>query len=74
MARKDGYVMEHRLVVAAAIGRALTRTECVHHINHDPLDNRVENLELFRDNRDHKLYEHHGSPLPMWSGAKSVAA
>jgi hypothetical protein len=66
MARKDGYVMEHRLVVAQAIGRPLTRTEVVHHVNHDPQDNRLENLELFANNRDHKLYEHHGTPQPIW--------
>ena len=68
MARKDGYVMEHRLVVAQAIGRPLARTEAVHHINHDPLDNRPENLMLFPSNRAHKLYEAHGEPKPLWQG------
>ena len=67
MARNDGYVMEHRLVLAQAIGRPLLRTEVVHHENHDPQDNRLENLRLFASNKDHKLYEHHGSPQPIWS-------
>ena len=58
MARTDGYVMEHRLVMAKWIGHALIRTECVHHINHNPLDNRRSNLELWPDNRSHKLAEH----------------
>ena len=66
MARKDGYVMEHRLIVAQAMGRPLQRVEVVHHKNHDPQDNRIENLELFATNRDHKLYEHHGTPQPIW--------
>lgn len=68
MARKDGYVMEHRLVVAKAIGRLLKRTEAVHHINHNPLDNREENLMLFSTNREHKLYEANGEPQPLWHG------
>lgn len=58
MARKDGYVMEHRLVMARWVGRALTRTECVHHVDHDPLHNDRPNLELWPDNRSHKLAEH----------------
>lgn len=57
MARKDGYVMEHRLVMAQWIGRPLARTEVVHHINHDPRDNRRENLELYPSNGDHKRGE-----------------
>ena len=57
MARKDGYIMEHRLVMAQICGFLLTRTECVNHENHDPKDNRPENLMLCPDNRAHKLYE-----------------
>jgi hypothetical protein len=68
MARKDGYVMEHRLIVARALGWPLLRVEVVHHANHGPQDNRLENLELFASNRDHKLYEHHGTPEPIWRG------
>lgn len=69
MARKDGYVMEHRLIVARVLGRCLSRTETVHHVNHIPTDNRLENLALFKTNREHKLYEHHGSPPPIWCGS-----
>lgn len=69
MARSNGYVLVHRLVVARAIGRPLTAREAVHHINHDPTDNRPENLMLFASNRDHKLYEAHGSPAPLWCGS-----
>lgn len=66
MARKDGYVMEHRLLVAMELGRSLLRSECVHHVNHDATDNRIENLMLFASNADHKRYEH-GQPIePLW--------
>jgi hypothetical protein len=64
MARKDGYVMEHRLIMAQTCGFLLLRTETVHHVNHDPTDNRPENLLLCPDNRTHKLYEW-GRPLPL---------
>ena len=66
MARRDGYVMEHRLLVAQAIGRPLLRKEVVHHDNHDALDNSLGNLLLFASNADHKRYEHRGFPLPLW--------
>ena len=57
MARQDGYVMEHRLVMAQMLGRLLTRTECVHHHDHDPLNNAPTNLELWPTNQAHKLGE-----------------
>ena len=57
MSRKDGYVMEHRLVMAKHIGRPLLRTEAVHHINHRVSDNEIENLKLFSSNAEHKRFE-----------------
>lgn len=58
MARRDGYVMEHRLFMAMWVGRPLVRTEVVHHVDHDPMNNCRTNLELWPDNRSHKMAEH----------------
>lgn len=66
MARKDGYVMEHRLLVAQHLGRCLKRSEVVHHIDHDPTNNDPANLMLFSSNTAHKRYEGQGQPAPLW--------
>lgn len=43
---KDGYIMEHILVMERIINRCLNDDECVHHINEKRNDNRPENLKL----------------------------
>lgn len=41
-----GYVREHRLVMEAHVGRYLAPGEVVHHIDHDKMNNAIENLQL----------------------------
>lgn len=57
MARKDGYIMEHRLVMALRCGFLLTRTEVVDHQDHNPANNEPSNLLLYPTNADHKRGE-----------------
>lgn len=59
LATKDGYVMEHILVMEKQIGRYITRDEVVHHKNHIRDDNRIENLQLmtFKEHAAHHMRE-----------------
>ena len=57
-ATKQGYVVEHRLAMEQKLGRLLKRGEAIHHLNHNRLDNRIENLHLCPSNGKHFIENH----------------
>lgn len=61
--RPDGYQRDsatdkyiHRQVMEKHLGRKLRKNEQIHHINHNPSDNRLENLLLTKNGEHIKLY------------------
>ncbi len=55
-AKKNGYMLEHRLVVEKQLGRYLTPEEVVHHQNEIKDDNRIENLIVFASESAHQRF------------------
>ena len=55
--------LEHRVIMATHLRRPLERYEVVHHINHDKLDNRIENLQLLTKTAHDAMH-----PLPHGFG------
>ena len=69
------YVAEHRLVVEREIGRPLRRSEVVHHIDGDSLNNAAANLQVFSSNAEHLRHELTGR-TPNWTddGKRKIQA
>lgn len=59
----DGYVLEHRYVMEMSLGRYLRMDEVVHHLDNNPVNNKIENLKLLTQSEHMKLY--HNKKLDM---------
>ena len=55
-ANHHGYVSRSHLVMESFINRYIKKSEIVHHINGDVLDDRIENLKLFNNQKEHAKY------------------
>lgn len=56
---KKGWVPEHRWIMEKSLGRFLSKTEIVHHIDMDKTNNTITNLCIFDNAADH--FKSHGS-------------
>jgi hypothetical protein len=51
-------ILYHRHIMEQSLGRKLKKGERIHHINGNKTDNRIENLELFKNNSEHMRSGH----------------
>ena len=52
----NGYVAEHILVMEKKLGRRLSTSDSVHHINKIKTDNRVENLRVYSKSQHSRIH------------------
>jgi hypothetical protein len=54
----NGYVLAHRVIAEQYLGRYLTASEVIHHIDNDKTNNDLDNLWLFPDQQTHLRVGH----------------
>jgi len=53
---RKGWIFEHRVVVEDFIKRRLRKGECIHHIDKNKQNNKIENLMVFGSNKKHSSF------------------
>jgi HNH endonuclease len=61
----------HRVIVEEHLGRPLTSNEVVHHIDHDPLNNDISNLQVMT-RAEHCVYHLRNMPATPWTDEEEV--
>lgn len=63
--RKDGYRLQHHLVMEDYIGRPLEKNEIVHHIDGNKQNNSIDNLYLCKSTSEHRQIHNQLEELSM---------
>ena len=50
------YISEHVLITEAFIGRFLRKGEVIHHIDFNPSNNKINNLMVFPNHKEHQSF------------------
>lgn len=61
-----------RKLVETSLNRKLDKSEVVHHIDHDPINNILENLQVM-STRDHGLHHHPANLVPRHKRLERIA-
>ena len=56
----NGFVAEHIIVAEQKLGRELSDSEVVHHVDGNKMNNSPDNLMIFRSKSDHTLFHKNG--------------
>lgn len=66
-ATKNGYVLEHRVVVERNLGRFLTKEEVVHHVDENKHNNKIENLLVLSKSEHTSLHHKTGRTFKLFT-------